>query len=110
MKDLNEWIATGTIASVEHKEWDGNPFIDVVLNSKNYKEENVQIPFSLWSKAQEEFTAKVGDMVAVKGGLGSKQNGDYLNPSIRVYSVEVLFGGGLEPAEEIDLGDDIPFG
>ena len=106
MKDLNEWIATGTLASVEHEEYNEKPFLDVVLNSKNYKGENVQIPFTIWGKAQEEFSAKVGDMVAVKGGLGSKQNGDYLNPTVRVYSVEVLFGGGLEPAGEIDLNDE----
>ena len=113
MSDLNEWLATGTIANVERKEYNNKPFIEVTLNARNYKDEPVQLPFTIWGNAVDKFEANTGDFVAVKGSAGSRQNGEYVNVSLTAYAVEVLSSGGLEPVDqptqEIDLGDDIPF-
>ena len=112
MGDLNEWTATGTIASVERKEYNGKPFIEATLNSKNYKDDPVALPFTVWGGAVEKFAAQIGDFVAVKGSPSSRQNGEYVNVSLSAYAVEVLLDGGLGPtksAKEIDLADDISF-
>ena len=112
MSDLNEWVATGTITNVEHKEYNSKPFIEVTLNSKNYKDEPVSLPFTIWGNAVDKFAANIGDLVAVKGSASSRQNGEYVNVSLSAYAVDVLSSGGLvsaDPVEEIDLADDIEF-